>query len=58
MTDKQIILKRINSGMKCRKDCFVHSLITHNTCITVIGDNTPINGPIILNKTAHKFTLN
>lgn len=33
MTDKQIILKRINSGMKCRKDCFVHSLITHNTCV-------------------------
>lgn len=20
--------------MKCRKDCFVHSLITHNTCVT------------------------
>lgn len=34
MTDKQIILKRINSGSKCRKDCFVHSLITHNTCVT------------------------
>ena len=34
MTDKRIILKRINSGMKCRKDCFVHSLITHNTCVT------------------------
>ena len=33
MTDKQIILKRINSGMKCRKDCFVHSLITHNICV-------------------------
>lgn len=34
MTNKQIILKRINSGMKCKKDCFVHSLITHNICVT------------------------
>jgi len=33
MTDKETILKNINSGEKCKKDCFVHNLITHNTCI-------------------------
>ena len=52
MTDKQIILKRINSGMKCRKDCFVHSLITHNTCVTCMAfKDSPYHQGFLKDKT-------
>ncbi len=27
------IKKQINSGEKCKKDCFAHKLITHNVCV-------------------------
>lgn len=33
MTDKQTIIKNINSGVKCNPDCPLHKLVTHNTCI-------------------------
>ena len=33
MTDKQMIIKNLNSGVKCNPDCPLHKLITHNTCI-------------------------
>ena len=33
MTDKQTIIKNLNSGVKCNPDCPLHKLITHNTCI-------------------------
>lgn len=33
MTDKQIIIKNLNSGVKCNPDCLLHKLVTHNACI-------------------------
>lgn len=33
MVDKEIIIKNINSGVKCNHDCPLHKLVTHNACI-------------------------
>ena len=34
MTDKEQIIKNINSGAKCDENCIGHKLYTHNICIT------------------------
>ena len=35
MTDKQTIIKNINSGVKCNPNCPLHKygLVTHNACL-------------------------
>ncbi len=34
MTDKEQIIKQLQSGIKCDKSCIGHKLITHNLCFT------------------------
>lgn len=34
MTDKEIIINQINSGIKCDKSCIGHRFYTHNLCMT------------------------
>lgn len=52
MTDKEQIIKRLNSGMKCDKSCIGHNLITHNLCITCKAlKDSPYHQNYLKNKT-------
>lgn len=52
MTDKEIIIKNINSGMKCDKNCINHRLYTHNLCMTCKAlKDSPYHQKYLKNKT-------
>lgn len=52
MTDKEIIIKNINSGMKCDKNCISHRLYTHNLCMTCKAiKDSPYHQEYLKNKT-------
>ena len=52
MTDKEQIIKQLQSGMKCDKSCIVHTLITHNLCLTCKAfKDSPYHQSYLKNKT-------
>lgn len=56
MTDKEIIIERINSGMKCDKSCISHSLFTHNLCMTCKAlKDSPYHQEYLKNKTDNEI---
>lgn len=52
MATKKEILKNLNSGAKCNKNCIGHKLYTHNICMTCKAlKDSPYHKDYLKNKT-------